>query len=147
MQHANPSQSNDRRRFRGLAIAFAVSLVVGATVYAAAASLTVTSNDVGAGVGTQASCDAAVSTTHSVAWDTSDGQFEIDSVTVSGIAAPACDNQDIIVTLSDNTQAMLGTGTDTDYTNDGSETVAIPDDANRGAASAVTEVHVAIYAP
>jgi hypothetical protein len=85
-----------------LVIALIAAGAVFSAVFAVAASLgPITPNQIGANDAVVGSCDTdGVSTAYTVAFDTTDDRYEITSVTVSGIAAPACDTQTLQVTLT-----------------------------------------------
>jgi hypothetical protein len=70
--------------------------IIGGGVYGFAATLTPTSDTVGAGSSVVASCDDAVDVDYTVAWDTN--RYEVATVTVNGIAA-GCAGDNIGVTL------------------------------------------------
>lgn len=85
-----------------------VALTVFASVFAVAASLTVTSPTLGAGTSTVASCDAdGVSASFSVAYSAAAGGYTVTNVNVSGIATPGCDGKTMQVTLVGAADASL----------------------------------------
>jgi hypothetical protein len=119
-------------------------LTVFGVVFAMAASLGgITSGRVGADDAAVASCDTdGVTTSYASSWDATDRRYEVTSVTVSGIAN-LCDGQTLSVSLTDSTNAQLGSGS-----------VAIPSDvlatqvtvslSTAASAELTTGVHVAI---
>lgn len=95
------------RRTRLLA-AIIAGVTVFATVFAVAASLTVTSSTLGAGTGTVASCDTdGVSTSYTVAYTAAAGGYTIGNVSVDGIATTGCDGKTLKVTLVGSGDASL----------------------------------------
>jgi len=141
VEHARPTPKK-KGSARNLLLAGAVAAVVGLTVWAAAASLTVNStNTVGAGNATVASCDTdGVTPTYSTSYDTGDGRFEIGTVTITGIAA-ACSGLTITVNLT-NTAGTTSYGSGT-ATADASGTKAVTI-TSPGDAANVTKVNVSI---
>ena len=117
-------------------------------VYAAAASLTVTSTDMAAGTATVAACDGnGVSTSFTVAFDVTDLRYEVSTVTVGGIA-DACLGQDFSVTLGNGstglaTQASADVASWTTTSTD-ANTLNVSFSGSNVAASAVTAVYVSI---
>ncbi|HEX2110100.1 MAG TPA: hypothetical protein VHF67_00980 [Gaiellaceae bacterium] len=119
-------------------------LTVFGVVFAMAASLGgITSGRVGADDAAVASCDTdGVTTSYASSWDATDRRYEVTSVTVSGISN-TCDGQTLSVSLTDSTNAQLGSGS-----------VAIPSDvlvtqvtvslSTAASAELTTGVHVAI---
>ena len=95
-------------------LSLAAGLVVFGGVYAMASSMGVSSTgQVGAGSSAVSACDGdGVTTSYATGWDTTDDRFEIESVTVAGIA-DACDGLPIAVTLTDGSDNSLGTGSGT----------------------------------
>jgi hypothetical protein len=87
-------------RRRRVLIAFIVGIMVFATVFAVAASLSVTSSSLGAGTGTVASCDTnGVVTSFTTTYDAAAVGYEVTTVHVTGIATPGCDGLTMKVTL------------------------------------------------
>jgi hypothetical protein len=81
--------------------------IIGGGVYGFAATLTPTSDTVGAGNTTVASCDTdGVNVDYTSAWDTN--RYEVASVTVSGIDA-SCIGDNIGVTLLGETSPKTAT--------------------------------------
>lgn len=119
-------------------------LTVFGVVFAMAASLGgITSGRVGADDAAVASCDTdGVTTSYASSWDATDRRYEVTSVTVSGISN-TCDGQTLSVSLTDSSNAQLGSGS-----------VAIPSDvlvtqvtvslSTAASAELTTGVHVAI---
>jgi hypothetical protein len=79
---------------------------------ASAASLGgLTTNTLGAENGVVASCDTdGVTLAYTNTYDATSGLYRVSSVTVSGIASPACTGKTLTVTLRDAGNASLGTG-------------------------------------
>lgn len=92
-------------------VAVVAALVVGGSVYAAAASLGgITSDAVGADDTAIASCDTdGVTTAYTTGWDAVDQRYEISAVTVGGIAN-ACNGLKAYVTLTDAGGAQIADG-------------------------------------
>lgn len=119
-------------------VAAVAALVVGGSVYAAAASLGgITSDSVGADDSALTSCDSdGVSTAYTTAWDAVDERYEITEVTVSGIDV-ACNGLNAYVTLTDAGGAQISAGTSA--INATSEVVTV---APAAGAEVTTGVHV-----
>lgn len=99
-----------RRKLTAVVIAvFVFSLIT-----AAAASMTVNSADLGAGVNTTAACDGDGVTvdTWTTGYSQADNEYRVTGYTVSGIAA-GCSGQNITVDLLDSTDASLDQATGT----------------------------------
>lgn len=92
-------------------IAVLAALLVFGGVLAMAASLGgITSSKVGADNVAVTACDTdGVSTSYSTAWDATDKRYEISSVTVSGVS-DTCDGQTLSVSLTNSTDAQIGSG-------------------------------------
>lgn len=92
-------------------VAVVAALVVGGSVYAAAASLGgITSDSVGADDSAITSCDSdGVTTAYTTAWDATDERYEITTVTVGGIDV-ACNGLVAYVTLTDAGGAQIADG-------------------------------------
>jgi len=87
------------RRYR-LLIATIVGIMVFATVFAVAASLTVTPSSLGAGTGTVSSCDTnGVATSFDTTYSAVAVGYKVTTVHVTGIATPGCDGLTMKVTL------------------------------------------------
>jgi hypothetical protein len=87
------------RRHR-LAFAAIVAIIVFATTFAVAASLSVTTSGLGAGTATVASCDTdGVATSFDTTYSSAAAGYKVTTVHVTGIATPACDGLTIKVTL------------------------------------------------
>jgi hypothetical protein len=96
---------NRRQRLLVAAIA---GIVVFATVFAVAASLSITATSLGAGTATVASCDPnGVATSFDTAYSATAGGYEVTTVHVTGIATPACDGLTMKVTLMGAADASL----------------------------------------
>ena len=95
----------DRKR---LIIAGILGVTVFVTAFAAAASLTVTSNTLGAGTGTVASCDTNVATTFDTTYSAAIAGYKVTTVHVTGLATPGCDGKGIKVTLVGGSDNALG---------------------------------------
>ena len=88
---------NRRQR---LVVAAIAGIVVFATVFAVAASLSITATSLGAGTATVASCDPdGVATAFDTAYSAAAGGYEVSTVHITGIATPACDGLTMKVTL------------------------------------------------
>jgi hypothetical protein len=97
------------RKRTGIAV-LAALLVFGGVLAMAASLGGITSSKVGADNVAVASCDTdGVSTSYTTAWDATDERYEISTVTVSGVA-DACDGQTLSVSLTDSTDAQIGSG-------------------------------------
>jgi len=131
-------------RLRRRHVAVAVAIATAAVVPAFAASLGLSSGDLGAGAAVVSACDTNGFT---VSYTTSGAN--VTSVGVAGIADPACEGGVLSVTLADASGAAVGSGgpqtvpTDGDGT-DNSMTVAL---SPSPAASIVTAVHVVVSGP
>ena len=89
-------------------IAVITGLTVFTTVFAVAASLSVTASTLGAGTGTVASCDTnGVTTSFDTAYSAAVAGYEVTTVHVSGIATPGCDGLTMKVTLVGAADAAL----------------------------------------
>jgi hypothetical protein len=83
-----------------LLIAVIVGVMVFATVFAVAATLSVTPSSLGAGTGTVSSCDTnGVATSFDTTYSAAAGGYEVSTVHVAGIATPGCDGLTLRVTL------------------------------------------------
>ena len=130
------------RRTRLLA-AIIVGVTVFTTVFAVAASLSVTSPTLGAGTATVASCDTdGVTTSYTVAYSATAGGYTVANVSVSGIATPGCDGKTMKVTLVGSADASLGEQTVTLATPAVSPTLSFA--ASNILASAVLKIAVVI---
>lgn len=99
--------SRKNRSRKSLAVALAIVGVAGLSM-ASAAQLTVTSDTVAAGVSVDAACDTAVAVSYGTAF--SAGEYVVDEVTITGIAA-GCENAVLDFTLLDSGVAIAnGTG-------------------------------------
>lgn len=99
------------RRTRLVAAAIA-ALTVFSTVFAVAASLTVTSSTLGAGTGTVASCDLdGVTTSYTVSYTAAAGGYTVGNVSVTGITTPDCAGKVMKVTLVGAADASLAEAT------------------------------------
>ena len=96
---------NRRQR---LLIAAIAGIMVFATVFAVAASLSITATSLGAGTATVAACDPnGVATSFDTAYSATAGGYEVTTVHVTGIATPACDGLVMKVTLMGAGDASL----------------------------------------
>jgi hypothetical protein len=125
---------------RRLIIGLLVGTMVFGIVFAVAASLGVTSNQLGAGSADVNSCDTNGVTT---GYDASflGGTYKVTEVNVTGVNDAACDGHTIGVTLVNSAGTSIGSGTATVTTGTTSYDVVI---AAQPAASAVEDVHVVI---
>jgi len=128
-----------------LMIGLIAGTAVFAAVFGAAASLgTITDGTLGASNTTVAACDSGLNTSYTVAWDATDTQYEVATVTVSGIAA-ACDTRKLNVSIQSGVSTLsLPQTTINESATPGSETLTLTDDATRPTAAAVDGIHVAI---
>jgi hypothetical protein len=95
-------------RKKRLLIAALVGITVFATVYAVAASLTVTASSLGAGTATVSSCDTdGVATSFDTTYSASAAGYKVTTVHVTGIATPGCDGKTMKVTLIGAADASL----------------------------------------
>ncbi len=93
-----------------LIIGLVAAVIVFGGVFAAAASLIMSADQVGANNATIGVCDSdGVTTSYSNAWDATDGQYEISTVTVKGVA-DACDGKTLKVTLTNSAGTDIGNG-------------------------------------
>jgi hypothetical protein len=125
-----------------------IGLVVGATVFAAvfamAATLGITSDDLAAGDEAVGQCDDAVTTSYTTAYDgTTNNRYEIASVTVGGIDSVACDGQDIQVTVGQTgaTPAFFSSATEAVAASTHTFTFTDP---GRPSAALANDIHVLI---
>ena len=101
------------RRKRAL-VAALMALAIFSTAFAAAASLGVTSETLGAGTAAVASCDTnGVTTSYDTAYSASQPGYKVTTVHVTGIATPGCDAKSIRVTLMGAANASLAEQTAT----------------------------------
>lgn len=97
---------NRRKR---LIIAVLVGITVFTTVFAVAASLSLTSSSLGAGTATVASCDTnGVATSFTTGYSAAAAGYTVTTVHVTGIATPGCDGLTMRVTLIGAADASLG---------------------------------------
>ena len=124
-----------------MAVAFA------GAVYAAAANITVNSTNLGAGEDVVAACDTAISVSFGpVAWEPAIGSYKITTVTVDGIAQPACNSSHFRMQLTQAGGAALGT--EEDITTIGSQFLLGFDFSSQNLkAEDVEDVHIALYGP
>jgi hypothetical protein len=128
---------------RRLLISALVLGTVFATVFGLAATLGVSPNDLGAGSSVVGSCDTnGVSTSYSNTWDATDKRYEVQNVTVNGIA-DTCDGKTLKAALTDGSNVKLGEGTVVVPTGAGTSATVSSLDTNPDAA-AVMNVHVVI---
>lgn len=90
-----------------LLVALAVGVAVFAAAYASAASLGLTSNDLGADDQVVASCDTSVIVTYQTSYHATstaypNGAYLVDSVTLDNLDEAGCSGQTITITLSGN---------------------------------------------
>ena len=90
--------------------------IIGGGVYGFAATLDPSSDTVGAGSDAVDSCDAAVDVDYTVGWGGS--EYEISTVTVSGIDTTKCMGDDISITLMDGTTAKTASAGVVDATSE-----------------------------
>jgi hypothetical protein len=93
-----------------LLIALAVAAIVFASVFAAAASLTMSTDPLGANNASVGVCDSdGVTTSYTNAWDATDGRYEVTTLTVKGVS-DSCDGKTLKVTLTNSSAADVGNG-------------------------------------
>lgn len=123
-----------------LLVGLAAAGIVGGGTYGFAATLGVTSDNLGAGSAVVASCDATVDVDYTTGWDATSELYEVTGVTVSGIDA-ACNGDDIKVSLVDTDGVQQGEEiSDTVITG----TMSFNFAADNATAQEVTGVHVVI---
>ena len=89
-------------------ISLIVSAAIFSVVFAVAASLDVTAGTLGAGTSAVTSCDGnGVSTTYSTSFSASLADYQVTTVSVAGVATPACDGRTMKVTLLDDSDVAL----------------------------------------
>lgn len=114
--------------------------IIGGGVYGFAATLGLESDTVSANSDQVSSCDTdGVAVDYTVEWVA--GGYQLDTVTVSGIAA-ACDDDAIKVTTLEGTTASEETGTVDESVTTGSETFDFSSDTV--SAQNLSDVHVVI---
>jgi len=97
---------NRRQRFM---IATIVGIMVFATVFAVAASLSISATSLGAGTATVASCDTdGVTTSFETSYSAAAAGYQVTTVHVAGIATPDCAGLTMKVTLIGAGDASLG---------------------------------------
>ena len=116
---------------------------VGGGAFALAASLDVISTTLGSGDDDVVSCDTEVNTSYTVVYGTSPLGYRVDTVIVSNIASPACDNGTVSVTLTGAGNADIGKGAKGAGTS-GTVTFSGADLDAHPLASLLTDIHVAI---
>jgi hypothetical protein len=125
-----------------LLIALVVAAIVFASVFAAAASLTLSTDPLGANNISVGVCDSdGVTTSFTNAWDATDGRYEVTSLTVKGVS-DSCDGKTLKVTLTNSVPAEVGSGSITIPTSAAVDH-AVPLSTNP-AAKDVANVHVVI---
>jgi len=130
-------------------VALIGGLMVFSIVYAAAAALSVATEDLSAGSASVASCDTnGVTTSYAVSYYATGGYYQVDTVTVGGIA-DACLNQDFSVTLAQSDDSLLATVSQADVaawttTSADANTLDFDFSADHVNAAAVGQIFVAI---
>jgi hypothetical protein len=125
-----------------LLIALVAAAIVFASVFAAAASLTMSADPLGANNASVGVCDSdGVTTSYTNAWDATDGQYEVTSLTVKGVSN-SCDGKTLKVTLTNAGGVDVGNGSITIPT-DAVVDHSVPLSTNP-AAKDVANVHVVI---
>lgn len=89
-----------------LLVALAVGVAVFAAVFASAATLGLTTDNLGADDKVVASCDNSVTITYQTSYSATNGTYKIDSVTLDGVDA-GCSGETIKVTISGASNASL----------------------------------------
>jgi hypothetical protein len=114
-----------------------------AAVFGAAASLTLNPDGLGANNAAVATCDGnGVTTSYTNTWDTTDGRYEVTSVTVKGVA-DTCDGLNLGVTLTNSGGSSVGGGSMTIPSSAAVDHTVTPLSTSP-AASSVENVHVVI---
>jgi hypothetical protein len=125
-----------------LLIALVAAAIVFASVFAAAASLTMSADPLGANNASVGVCDSdGVTTSYTNAWDATEGRYEVTSITVKGVS-DSCDGKTLKVALTNAAGVDVGSGTITIPTSVAVDH-AVPLSANP-AAKDVGNVHVVI---
>jgi hypothetical protein len=125
-----------------LLIALVVAAIVFASVFAAAATLSVSTDPLGANNVIVGVCDSdGVTTSYTNAWDATDARYEVTSLTVKGVS-DSCDGKTLKVTLTNGANADVGSGSITIPTSAAVDH-AVPLSTNP-AAKDVANVHVVI---
>ena len=125
-----------------LLTALAAAAIVFASVFAAAASLTMSTDPLGANNASVGVCDSdGVTTSYTNAWDATDGRYEVTSITVKGVS-DSCDGKTLKVTLTNSGGVDVGNGSITIPTS-GVVDHGVPMSTNP-AAKDVANVHVVI---
>ena len=130
--------SKKNRSRKSLAVALAIIGVAGLSM-ASAAQLNVTSDTVAAGVSVVSACDSTVAVAYGTGF--SAGSYQVQSVTVSGVDAVACNGRTLNFTLMDSGNASLGVGTAAIITGTTSYTVT----GLTASAAALTGIAVVIH--
>lgn len=126
-----------------LAIALALGTAVFAAVFAAAATLGLTTDQLGAGDQAVSSCDSSVNVTYQTDYSATLGTYRVSSITLTGLDEAQCAGQTITAVLTGAANASLA---ENDYscctTGDGtSEVLTVIQDVNP---ELVLGVHVVI---
>lgn len=124
---------------RGL-IAFMVGSLAFAAVYASAASLTVTSGVLQTGGGDTGTCDDAVTATYTLVWNATSGDYDIDKVTVNGIAT-ACAGIPIEVDLANAAGTSLSHTATTVQAGGGDQLIDVPNASATNTAKTQVAIH------
>ncbi|MGH9038809.1 MAG: hypothetical protein ACRDZ3_01105 [Acidimicrobiia bacterium] len=126
-----------------LIVAFSIGAVVFTAVWASAASLNVGGNVIQSGGGTTGTCDAdGVTTTYTLVWNATSGDFDVDKVTVNGINA-ACASPALVidVDLANASGASLSHVTATVQAGGGNQLIDVPNTAAANVAKAQVAIH------
>lgn len=128
-----------------LALTISAGMIVFSTVIGIAASMTISSSDVGAGAASVGSCDTdGVTTSYTVSYSAPTGGYAIATVKVGGISTPGCDGRTMKVTLVGANDASLAEQTLTLAT-PAADPSQFDFTASSIAASAVLKVAVVVY--
>jgi hypothetical protein len=90
-----------------LLVALALATAVFGAVFAAAATLGLSADNLGADDQVVASCDTEVDATYQTSYSSTTGTYLVDSITLTGLNEAACAGQQITATLSGASEAML----------------------------------------
>lgn len=125
-----------------LFVALAVGVAVFAAVFASAATLGLTSDNLGADDKVVASCDNGITITYQTSYSATNGTYKIDSVTLNDVDA-GCSGETIKVTISGAANASLTEVTQT-ATASATQSITVTAYVNP---EDVTGIHVVISGP
>jgi hypothetical protein len=93
---------------RRLIFALVVGGGLATAVFGSAASITATVSKLGGDTAAVATCDSSLSASWTSSYDATTAAYEVTDLTVSGIDGAACDGATLKVTLSNTSNAALG---------------------------------------